>query len=1115
MARPGDIPTINSGVPPERQFSSGPPDDARARASFPTLDIAGALAHTEPVMPNLALSPLAPLGAAALGVTKEHEGRYAAAEEGELGRGGIGRVFVAVDRHLDRSVAIKELLLEHGDDPTRPGTVATLARFLREARITGKLDHPNIVPVYELGRRADGSLYYTMRVVRGRTLSQALGEARTLAERLKLLDHFVGLCQAIAYAHSRGVMHRDIKPDNVMIGEFGETVVLDWGMAKAQGSDAFEPGSDTPPALDRLSQSLDLTVDGSLCGTPTHMSPEQVRGAVNEVDERSDVWALGVVLYTILSGRTPFEGKTLIELVQHIRAGKCPPLRSLDSGIPPELAAITERALKAAPNERYQNAKELLRDVEAYRSGAQVQAYRYSSLDLLKRFLERHRTVAVASSVGLSVAFVLAVASYVRLAAARDRAQAAEQRATQNELEARSSERRAKHSLSEVLVEKAQQASNDGDRAGAELLAAEALALTERADARGIVVAAESSFRPEPTFSIAGAAGCTRTALSGETQKLACARNGTITLFSLQDGKAEAPIALAGTTSALAFSADGSRLVAASTDGKLRVLSVTDAQRPTVFERRVSAISAAALSAEGRYAVAGGPHGGVLLWDLGEARASSRSHDKREWRLPTRQGISALAFAPDSASVAVGGELGSTLLWDFAHEKSHELAGHSGTVRAFAFAQGGRYLATGAADRTIRLWDTREYSAVSGPIAHSDAVSALTWSADGRLLAFGSKDKTLNLLDPKSPERRTQVRFHDDSVDSLGFSFAGNELVSVSRELGAMRWSLASLKTATTLVERGNVLAFAFVPGKNELVSGGLGAAGLGIFDLNSGLSQTRLPTSGERVRALAVSSDGSRLASAGSGAQVLLWDLPARIPLRAFDVRDEARAVAFSRDDRWLAFAGLDRTLRVVDTATFARVAELDAGTALQALAFSTQSGLLFSGDRDGALSAWDIPGKRRTLRIQAHDDWLLGVAVSSDGRRLATSGADRHVKIWDAISGKPLLDLTGHEGKVLCVEFSDDGRFLASGSEDKSVRVWDLASGSEVARIASHGGAVRAVHFAPGRALLGSASDDGTIRLWKLETLTESGSSLRTKVQTRYRLDLAGTRVVRAGTH
>ena len=176
MARPGDIPTINSGAPPERQFSSGPPDDARARASFPTLDIAGALAHTEPVVENLALSPLAPLGAAALGVTREHEGRYAAAEEGELGRGGIGRVFVAIDRHLDRSVAIKELLLEH--DENRPGTVATLARFLREARITGKLDHPNIVPVYELGRRSDGSLYYTMRVVRGRTLSQALAEAR-------------------------------------------------------------------------------------------------------------------------------------------------------------------------------------------------------------------------------------------------------------------------------------------------------------------------------------------------------------------------------------------------------------------------------------------------------------------------------------------------------------------------------------------------------------------------------------------------------------------------------------------------------------------------------------------------------------------------------------------------------------------------------------------------------------------------------------------------------------------------------------------------------------------------------------------------------------------------
>src|SRR5690348_12331752 len=232
-----------------------------------------------------------------LKVGEEAPGRYTyLSPEGErgaeIGRGGIGRVLLVMDAHLGREVAIKELLQDEAGVDSE-----LMTRFLAEARITGQLEHPNIVPVYELGRRADGRLYYTMRMVRGETLSAALERARTLADRLALLTHFAGLCNAIAYAHSRGVVHRDIKPDNVMIGEFGETVVLDWGMAKVRPA-ATASGGDDGMAVDRLEHfDPDVTMEGSLCGTPTHMSPEQARGALDEIDERSDVWALGVVLY--------------------------------------------------------------------------------------------------------------------------------------------------------------------------------------------------------------------------------------------------------------------------------------------------------------------------------------------------------------------------------------------------------------------------------------------------------------------------------------------------------------------------------------------------------------------------------------------------------------------------------------------------------------------------------------------------------------------------------------------------------------------------------------------------------------------------------------------------
>ncbi len=1082
---------------------SDAPRGARGRASFPTLDaVSGVPLHTPLTTSIGGQGLLTELPDGVLGVTAEHRGRYVAEPDGELGRGGIGRVYIAADRHLGREVAIKELLIDRALSE-RPDALGVLARFLREARITGKLEHPNIVPVHELGRRADGSLYYSMRVVRGRTLSQALAGTSTLAERLRLLDHFIGLCQAIAYAHSRGVVHRDIKPDNVMIGEFGETVVLDWGMAKAHGS---EPGDDSRDGasfepVEPLG--LDLTIEGSLCGTPTHMSPEQARGASDEVDERSDVWALGVVLYTMLTGRTPFEARTLPELIRRIRSGVHPPPQTVDPEIPAELSAIAERALKRDVAARYPSAREVLRDVEAYRSGAQVGAYEYSTLELLRRFLERHRTAAVASAVGLCVALVLAVASYVRLAAARDRAREAERRATQNEQEARESERSAKDSLSLVLVEKAEQAIGEGDRTGGELLAAVALRMGERSDARGLALAAESAFRPEPEFTLGAAAGCTRYALGFAAGLVACARTDGVSVYGVRDGALRMAALPGASLNALELSADGTLLLTVRDDGDLVLYDLEDRGR-ALLERRVGQITAAAISSDGKYLAWGGAQGQVSAWDVGSPG--------REWRYSAGQGVSALSFSPENGSLVVGGDLGLVTLWDFRTHHARPLTGHTGTVRAFAFAQQGRYLASGAADRTIRFWDTRDALAVSSPLVHSDVVTSLSWTADGRLLAFGSKDKTLHVVDLKDAERRAEVRFHDDSVDHVGLAADGNELASVSRELGLELWSLASMKRPSALVAHGNVLSFAFVPGTSDLVAAGLGSEGVGIFGLDTGVRQTRLPAGIERVRTLAVSEDGKYLAFAGSGARVFLWDLPARMPLTVFDSpRDEVRAVTFSRDGRWLAFAGLDHVLRVANAATFETVAELDGGAPVQALAFSPTTNLLAAGDRDGMLSIWDVAQKKRLSRVQAHDDWLLSVALSPDGSRIATAGADRRVKLWDAASGVLTAELAGHEGKVLSVIFSPDGRLLASGAEDKSVRLWDVQTGHEAAVLTGHTGAVRAVRFAPDRALLASAGDDGSIRLWQLATLHDSGAALAQRVQARYGVELVGTRVAR----
>ncbi len=428
-----------------------------------------------------------------LAITREHPGRYRGPRRPgekpapfpiELGRGGIGRVLIAHDEHLGREVAVKELLSQPNavggsQRSTNPRSSIQAARFLREARLTGQLEHPNIVPVYELGQRGDGTLYYTMKVVRGKNLANALDKAKNLSERLKLLGHYADLCDAIAYAHSRGVIHRDIKPENVMVGEFGETVVLDWGLAKpkyeheldeahqaerAANADARPAAAPAGPqdqttvdspkgpgvsAARRVNPSSDgegniaATDDGTLLGTPLYMSPEQAQGDLAFIDERTDVWALGVVLYELLTGEPPFTAKTALDVLVRIVKGGYEPIREKCPEAPPELVAIAEKALRRNRLERYPDARAMTEEIRAYLTGGRVAAYNYGFWQLFKRWAARHKAVLVTAGAAVVALVALGVVSFVEIAEERDRAMAAHSEAVKAREVAEAEMRRA------------------------------------------------------------------------------------------------------------------------------------------------------------------------------------------------------------------------------------------------------------------------------------------------------------------------------------------------------------------------------------------------------------------------------------------------------------------------------------------------------------------------------------------------------------------------------------------------------------------------------------------------------------------------------------------------
>jgi serine/threonine-protein kinase len=337
-------------------------------------------------------------------------------------RGGLGAVFVALDGELNREVALKQILDKHADDPT------SRSRFLLEAEVTGGLEHPGIVPVYGLGTYADGRPYYAMRFIRGDSLKEAIDRyhgapvgsavrtdpgtptaARTVRtadptglELRRLLRRFLDVCNAIDYAHSRGVLHRDIKPGNIIVGKHGETLVVDWGLAKATGK--AEPAAGERTLMPSSASGSAETLPGSALGTPAYMSPEQAHGELEQLGPRSDVYSLGATLYCLLTGVPPHEGDDIGQILRKVQRGEFTPPRQLDSSIDRALEAVCLKAMALKPEDRYASCRALADDIERWLADEPVAAWREPWTRALTRWLARHRTGVTAAGAAVLVA---------------------------------------------------------------------------------------------------------------------------------------------------------------------------------------------------------------------------------------------------------------------------------------------------------------------------------------------------------------------------------------------------------------------------------------------------------------------------------------------------------------------------------------------------------------------------------------------------------------------------------------------------------------------------------------------------------------------------------------
>jgi serine/threonine-protein kinase len=359
-------------------------------------------------------------------------------------RGGLGEVFVARDEELHREVALKEIQAPHAHDPQ------SRARFLLEAEVTGGLEHPGVVPVYGLGAYPDGRPFYAMRLIKGDSLKDAIGRfhsedrpgrdagERRLALR-QLLGRFVAVCNAVAYAHSRGVLHRDLKPANVMLGPYGETLVVDWGLAKVVSRPAGGEVASEETLRPASGEGSSPTQVGAAVGTPAYMSPEQAAGKIQELAPASDVYSLGATLYCLLAGRAPFEGGEAGEVLRRVQQGQFPPPRAVRRAVPAALEAVCLKALALRPGDRYGTARALADDVEHWLADEPLAAYREPWPARLARWGRRHRPLVAAALALLLTAVAALAAGILVVNRERQAAEAARQR-TRAALDAMSSQ---------------------------------------------------------------------------------------------------------------------------------------------------------------------------------------------------------------------------------------------------------------------------------------------------------------------------------------------------------------------------------------------------------------------------------------------------------------------------------------------------------------------------------------------------------------------------------------------------------------------------------------------------------------------------------------------------